>query len=450
MGKFDSLKTNLGKLKEDVAKQRQVWYLPKPWILEELYSRKLVLFAMGAICCALFLMLVWASIAKIDESATATGEIVPVGNIRIVQHLEGGIVDQLFVNEGSFVKKGQPLLQLNDIASKSELRQLESREADLMLDAERLTAYTENVALKDDKLKPNQKAYLQEQALLALQKKARADQMAIASAQVNQKAKEIQRLGAQIRLSTDSLKLLKEEEFMYATLVKDGPVSRRDYLRIQRERISAEKELFNFRTEYEKSKEALSESESERRRVLSTLNETAAKELDDIRAELKEVAQAIIKLRDRVSRSTVQAPATGLIKGLEATVGKVIPANGEILTIVPQNTRLQIMARVQPKDIGHIKVNDAAVVKVMAYDFSRYGTIKGTVAALSATTFLDEKERPYYRAVILLKSQFVNHPGNKLRTGMTAQVDITTGSKTILQYLLKPIHVTLKNSLRER
>ena len=437
-------------IKDEILKQRQVWYLPKPWILEELYSRKLILFAMGAICLTLLLLLIWASIARIDESAIALGEVSPIGSVRVVQHLEGGIVEKVNVKDGQSVKANTPLLKLNNVGFKAELKQLQVRQSALKLDAKRLTAYTKNHDIDQTGVNKNDKAHIEEQALLVLQQKSRIDQVAVVNAQIEQKEKEISRLKEQIRLTTINVKLLAQEENMFKKLTENGTVAHREYLQVQRSRNESEKELFNFKTQYEQSEDVLKEAHSERAKILSTLNETAAKELDSIKTELQEVVQAIIKLEDRVARSIVRAPIDGIVKGLDATVGKVISPNGEILTIVPQDAQLQITARVQPVDIGHIKVGDAATIKIFAYDFARYGAIKGKVIGLSASTFLDEKKKPYYQAMISLDHQYVGHVHNQLRTGMTAQVDILTGNKTILQYLLKPIHVTLQSSLNER
>lgn len=436
-------------LKDETQKQRQVWYLPKPWILEELYSRRLILFAIGAICLTLFLLLVWAAIARIDESAIALGEITPIGRVKVLQHLEGGIVDKIFINDGEVVRKNQPLLVLNDVAFKAELKQLQARQAALQLDAKRLSAYTNNENLEKTE-NPDQQDYIEEQAILSLQQKARADQIAVIYSQIQQKRKEISRLKEQIRLTSTNVELLKQEVAMFAKLSKDGIVAHRDYLQVQRTLNEAEKELFNFKTQIEQAKDALQEAKSEKEKIMSTLNETAAKELDSTRTELKEVAQAIVKLQDRVERTVIKAPVNGIVKGFNSTIGTVIPPNGEILTIVPQNAQLQVTVRIQPVDIGHIKLGDPAVIKVFAYDFVRYGVIKGNVIALSATTFFDEKKNPYYEGVIQLDQQYVGQFQNHLRPGMTAQVDILTGSKTILQYLLKPIHTTLKSSLHER
>ena len=437
-------------IKDELVKQRQVWYLPKPWILEELYSRKLILIAIGAICLTLLLLLIWASIARIDESAIALGEVSPVGSVKVVQHLEGGIIDNIYVKENQYVKQNTPLLALNNVGFKSELKQLQGRQAALKLDAQRLSAYTKNLDIEDDGTNNDKQALLEEQAFLVLQQKSRVDQVAVVNAQIDQKTKEIARLKEQIRLTATNVKLVSQEEDMFAKLTKNGIVAHREYLQVQRAHNEAEKELFNFKTQYEQAQDALSEANSKREKVISSLNETAAKELDSIKAELQETAQTIIKLQDRVTRSVILATVDGVIKGLKTTVGAIIPPNGEILTIVPQDAQLQITAKVQPIDIGHIKIGEPATVKIFAYDFSRYGAIKGQVVALSASTFLDEKERPYYQAIIALDQQYVGWPGNQLRIGMTAQVDILTGSKTILQYLLKPIHVTLQSSLHER
>ncbi len=433
--------------------ERQIWHLPKPWVLEELYSRRWIAMAMWVICVALCFFLIWAFFAQVNETAIAMGELEPIGGLSIVDHAEGGTVSAVFVKEGEAVKAGTPLVQLNEAAVKAELERLKAKASNFLEDSRRLTAFIQNTEVQqsiDPATVVSTAGVLDDQVFLLLQEQSKADQLGVAKAEMAKKEKDIDKLKDQRDLTRKQLDLAKQEEAMYVSLVDQGVVSKRDYLRVQGARMELEKDVVGLETQYQQAQDDLLAAKANYARIISMLKESAAKDLNIIQRELAETNQSIPRLEDSLNRMTIRAPIDGVVKGLDVSIGKVIPPNGTVLTLVPQNRGLEVVARVQPQDVGFVAVGDPAMVKVSAYDFSRYGFISGVIKDISASTYKDEKDQPYYKVWVTLKTQYVEHQDYTLQSGMTVQVDIVTGSKSILQYLLKPIHLTFKNAFHER
>ncbi|MCF6776443.1 HlyD family type I secretion periplasmic adaptor subunit [Thiotrichales bacterium 19X7-9] len=441
-------------VEKQVTEQRQIWYLPKHIILEEFQSRKYLVLTTFCICSLIIALLIWASLAKVDEKSVTQGELIPIGRVKIVQHLEGGIVENILAENDTSVEKGQPIVQLSSTAYEAELKQLKSKQTSLSIDARRLQAYInkeESLEGKSHIDNIDEIALLnQENQLLSIQNEARKDQLSILQAQVNVQQEEIVRLSEQIKSTEENLELLNQEVSMYEELAADGYVSKREYLQALRTRNTGNSELASLKQQLKQAKQKLVEIMQSKESAETNLHQEASSQLDDIRSELNEVVYKIERLQDKVERTTVRAPISGVVKGLEVTIGQVIPQGGEVFTIVPEDQMLQAEIKIQPKDIGHVHINDHVIVKIMAYDYARYGSITGTLAAISATSFKDQKGNAYYKGIVALDTQSVNHISNKLKPGMTVEADVITDQKTVLEYLLKPIHTTLESSFYER
>ncbi|MCF6807971.1 HlyD family type I secretion periplasmic adaptor subunit [Thiotrichales bacterium 19S9-12] len=452
------MKKNKEKLKQFINKQRteqrQVWYLPKHIILEEFQSRKYLVYTSLSICCVILSLIIWSALATVDEKSVTQGELIPIGRVKIVQHLEGGIVEKVLVENNSIVEAGTPIVQLSSTAYEAELKQLKAQQTSLSIDAQRLQAFINNEDSLEDKShihNIDELALLnQENQLLSIQNKARNDQLEILEAQIKSQREEIIRLSDQIKSTEENLQLLNQEVNMYEELAKDGYVSKREYLQALRTRNTGNSELASLKQQLKQADQKLVEIMQSKQSTESNLHQEASRQLDDIRSELNEVIYKIERLQDKVERTTIRAPVAGVVKGLEVTVGQVVAQGGEVFTLVPKNEMLQAEIKIEPKDIAHVNVDDPVIVKVMAYDFARYGSIKGKISAISATSFKDQKGNPYYKGIVALNSQYVNNEKNKLKAGMTLEADVITSQKTILEYLLKPIHTTLTSSFYER
>ena len=449
--------------KNEAQMRRQVWYLPNAVILEEVRSKRMVLSSILLICAVLLALVLWAGLTTIQESSTAIGEVEPVGQIQVVQHLEGGTLLKKYVRNGDQVKAGDPLVDLDPTAAAAELKQIKAKKLALQIDAARLEAllkggeqdtltwdHHKTVFKNKEDQAAFQKMLKEDQVLLKFQRLAQDDKRAVINDQITQRKREIDKLTQQEKLVATNLRLHQKELRMHERLVKSKYIAERDYLRSQREVNQAKRDLIAVREQLKQATSALNEAHHKMDELNSSLKEKAAHLLGEINTELLQVRQQLEKLEDRVKRTVITAPVNGFVKGLDGNVGTVVQSGGVILTIVPSGVKLQATIRIPVEDIGHVKAGDPVRVKVTTFDFSRYGVINGILDSISATTFLTDKGVPFYRGVVELSKEYVGSKQFRVMPGMTVQADIITGEKTILKYLLKPIDVTVRRGFTER
>jgi adhesin transport system membrane fusion protein len=436
-------------------------------LLEESSHLRLVMQGIIVIGVIIAALIVWAAFSTVKEVAVTYGEVIPKGKIQVLQHLEGGIVSNVYVNNGDEVKKGQTLLKFNPTAVQAELSQLRSREITLTLDEERIRAFIDNrganipnwsdavIKSKYNTVKNTdeiKEILADEKSHLASQYRTYQDQRLILVAALQKKKEQKKELDTQMQVLDRHIKLLAEEFDMYHKLKQQNYVSHREYLVVVREVNKAKGERVRLDSQYEQTKEDIKESEYKLRELESTTQEKAQKELGLVNDKLLESRHKIEKAEDRLKRLVIQSPVTGIVKGITVFPGNVVQPGGQLLEVVPDTGNMLVEARVNPRDIGHIKVGDGVKVKILTYDFARYGSISGKLTKLSASTYDDEEGNPYYRATVTLDKQYIGSNGTRknLKPGMTVQADIVTGEKTILQYLLKPIHRARDAAFSER
>ncbi len=396
----------------------------------------------------------WAMITEVDEVALAEGEVVPAGSIHSVQHLEGGIVSAILVREGDVVEAGVPLLQIAPTATRSDLNQMLARRASLTLQAERLRAFAatrtpdfDGVIDGFEDLKEDQEAIYRTQVA------NRTNQVMVVRSQLNQAEGEYQRLINRAESLREQIAFLQEELAIRQRLLDQGLMSRIVFLDTQRELAQAEGSLVETVDSIAETQSSMAELNGRVEEVVSRLENEALTQAGEISAELAQVEQALAGLTDRVERLDVRAPVRGIVTSLKAlTINAVVQPGEVLMEIVPIGDELVVEAKVSPNDIGHVEPGQAADVRVSSYDFSRFGAVSGTVRQISATTFVDEQLVPYYRAVIALDQDFVGDVDglNPIIPGMTVQADIKTGSKSILDYMLRPVYRGLHGAFRER
>ncbi len=445
---------------------KQVVYLSDAEILDEHHGYKLVLIAIVMVSVLIIAFAIWASLTHLDEIAVTTGEVIPLHKIPVAQHLEGGIVKRVLVDNGEHVLKGQELVELDPTASVAELERLKAKEYTLMLDAKRLRAFTQGKIDEYDKLHNTvttagngstvaekfDAIIRNESLLLQTQQLAKEDQKAVLLAQVSRHKESLKLLADEKKTIMRQIVLLNKEKAITEELVHSQLVSQPDYLKILREINLAKGDLAKINGQTKQTQEEFNEAQHKLKELNSTLKETAMKQLVEVTAELLQIKRSIEKLSDQVSRLHVRAPVDGIVKGLEVTVGSVISPGGILLELVPSDDELIVDAEISPKDIGHVKVGDPVRVKVTTYDYVRYGAIDGVLKSISASTFLNQEGVPFYRGRIRLAHQYVGTDPNALHLlpGMSVQADIITGEKTLMQYLLKPIHITMSSAFAER
>jgi len=414
------------------------------------YSRLLT-----GLAIATLLLLIWAAVGQIREVANTIGEITPAGNILTVEHLEGGIVNEILVEEGQLVKAADPIAKLEKEDTTAELARIESRLSYLELEERRLLAqeYSDanTVGLRLDPTVDGLST--QQRAALSANRKAVADEQDAFNARVAQRRAEVVSLEAQIELQKSQVELEKEKFEIQEGLLKDGYTSRRRYLEAkgeyQRSQVALEQLLGNLA----QSREMLTEALASLAQAGAEVNRDVADERAKIAQERAELKQEIAKLKDRQERLFVKAPVEGFVKTLgQSGPGAVVNPGDMIAEIVPASESLVADVKVNPKDIGHINVGDKADITVTSYDPNIYGTLTAEVETLSASSFQDEYGEYYFKATLAFPGHTIGSGSNErpVRPGMQVNAQIVTGSKSILVYLLHPVTRAASTIFTER
>ena len=433
---------------------RQVRHLAQSVILEETGTSALVRLAMFVTCSAITLLVIWAALTSVQEVAITQGTVVPSSRIQDLQHLEGGIVQQILVQDGQTVEAGETLVRLSPAQATSELEQMRARQAGLLLKVERLRAFVENRQPDFSMVGKGYEALAQDQLnILKSQNMAKESSEAVITAQIGQRRSELRLYEDQVKSVEEQANLLEQELSMREELLAKGLVSRVVYLDNKRELARVRGESARIRGQIGTAVQALVEV---RERLVDLRVQSVQKVLDEIgvsTSELAQVQESLLKLEDRVNRLDIVASTRGLVQGLAVkTVGAVVQPGAVIGQIIPIAEQMKVEIKISTKDIGHVVAGQPVSVKVATYDFARFGALKGMLTSISPNTFLDEEGNPYYKGSVELEQNYVgaNPQRNHVLPGMTAQADIITGDKTLLQYLLKPIYVALTSSFQER
>lgn len=363
---------------------------------------------------ALVILVVWAWVFKLEEVSTGTGKVIPSSKEQMIQSLDGGILTKLDVKEGDIVQKGQILAQLDPTRFASNVGESQSLLMAAQATSARLRAEVNGTPLAfPDEVKQEPKLVQEETALY------------------NSRRVNLEETVAGLK---QALHLVQQELVMTEPLVAKGAASEVEVLRLKREANDLQNKINDARSSYYvKAREELSKSNT------------------DVQTQ-----QQVIKGRtDTLNRTVFKAPVRGVVKEITVTtLGGVVPQNGKLMTIVPLDEQLLIEARILPRDIAFIRPGQEALVKITAYDYSIYGGMKGKVTVISPDTIRDEvkQDQFYYRVYIRTDSDKLYNKAGKafnITPGMVATVDIKTGQKTIMDYLLKPFNKA-KEALRER
>jgi adhesin transport system membrane fusion protein len=399
--------------------------------------------------------LAWASHASLDEVTRGQGRVIPSSQVQVVQNLEGGIVANILVHEGEVVERGQVLLRIDDIAAASSFRERRERLRALRGAMVRLQAEVEGRDISfDEGLAREAEAFVRnETALFDARRRALGSELEVLESQVDQRRQELLELEHRTRQLQRSLDLAKEELAITEPLAARRVVSKVDLLRLKRQVNDLEGELESARLTLPRVRAALREAE---RRIVERQDSFVAeaqRELNTVQAEATALAESLAADADRVERTDVRSPVRGTIKQLLVrTVGGVVQPGQDLVEVVPLEDTLLVEAQVRPADIAFIHPGQPAVVKVTAYDFSVYGGLDGVVEDISADTITDDAGEDFYRIRIRTTENALEGSSDDLPIipGMTTQVDILTGKKTVLDYLLKPIVDAGDRALNER
>lgn len=402
----------------------------------------------------LALLVMWAAFTQIDEVARSEGKVVPRGNIQAIQHFEGGIVSQILVTDGEIVEAGQTILRLSPIQTRAQLDQTVARRAALVLSIERNRAIAEGREPSFSTVLEGFNPLSADQEELYLSEiKSNETQRLVLERQHTQKTGEVSRLTNQVVLMKAEAKLLEEELVMRRDLFKRGLSTRDGVFAIERQASRAATDLKDSQGRLQVAGEGAGEARKRIDEFDQNLRTSSLTLVGDLTQQLSDVEETLKSLRDIKNRLEVTAPVDGIIKGLTVNAINAVVRPGEtLLELVPTGEDVVVEARLSPLDIGHVQIGQSVDVRVTAFDFSAYGAIKGTVEKLSASTFQADDGTPYYKATVALERHYLGDDPeqNRILPGMVVQANVITGSKSLLDYLMKPINRGFARSFQER
>ncbi len=396
----------------------------------------------------------WAAFTTVDEFTRGDGKVIPSQQIQIIQNLEGGILAERFVSEGEIVERGQPLVRLDDTRFSSSLREAGVTLSQLQIKSHRLRAEAENIPFKiPEDTKWEQRLVNQERAFYDSRQREFQGNRQVLEQQLSQKKQELSELTAKKEQVEKSFELLETELELTRPLVSEGAVSEVELLRLERQLNDLSGELEAAKLALPRVESSLIEAEEKLRNVTLVFRREAREQMNEITLELSRLTETSEALVDRVKRTVVKSPVTGTVKRLLVnTIGGVIQPGMDIAEIVPSEETLLIEAKIRPSDIAYLHPGQEAKVKFTAYDFSVMGGLDGKVVHISPDTIMDEQNESFYLVRVETSRVFTGPDGTELPIipGMTVSVDVLTGEKTVLDYLLKPILKTKQLALRER
>ncbi|WDE08527.1 HlyD family type I secretion periplasmic adaptor subunit [Thalassomonas viridans] len=430
---------------------------------------RLIIWAMAGLVLS---FLLWSHFAALEQFTSGTGKVIPSSQVQIIQSLDGGILQKLFVQEGMQVSKGQPIASIDDTRFRSDVAEQKQELDSLRANIIRLRAELASIFIgaNDDwqrqieisKKVPEYPQDLSENAPLMVKQQqeeysGRLDnlinQLAIQGQQIQQRKQEMAEQVSKINTLEISHKLATKELALTRPLAEKNIVSKIELYKLERSVNELQGELSAIRLLTPKLKSAFEEAILTRRDTALSYRREARAELNELQNKLSRMNEAQVGAQDKVAKALILSPVVGTIKTIHInTLGGVVKPGETIAEIVPTQDRLMVEAKIKPRDIGFIYPGLPAVVKITAYDFARYGGLTGKVEHISADTTRDEEGNSFYLIRVRTDASSIRNKDNEempIIPGMMTDVDVITGKRTILEYILTPILRANKAALRE-
>jgi len=462
IGKFGSAGAKLGRPvfggmvdrmapKQEDAAQPMDWAGDADWAQlqqEPLRARSLLRIA-GVV---LILLIIWSAFAEVDEVTRGEAKVVPTSQLQIIQTVDGGVVEELRVREGQIVEAGQLLLRVDPTRFVSSA--LESRATQLALQAKaaRLQALVRGTAFAPsaELMRDAPAIVAQERALYESSRSESGAQLSIAQQQLAQRQQELREVQARREQAERGMELTQRELTATKPMVATGAVSEVEVLRLERDVARLRGDRDQAAAQIQRVQAAISESQRRIEEVQLTRNNQFSGELSDTMSKLSALSEGSRALDDKVKHAEIKSPVRGTVKRLLVnTVGGVVQPGKEVVEIVPLDDALILEALITPKDIAFLRPEQPAMVKFTAYDFAVYGGLTAKVIGIGADSVVDEKGNAFYTVRVQTDKSSLG-PNLPIIPGMVAQVDVLTGKKTVLSYLMKPVLRAKSNALSER
>lgn len=398
----------------------------------------------------------WAAFAQLDEVAVASGEVIPIDKVKVVQHLEGGIIQRLDVAEGSQVSKDQVLVQLTVGGAGATREELQVQLDSLLLSRARLRAESAEAPLTfpPDIAKRRPDLVGAERDTFEARKLGLKSKLDVILQQSRQRELEVKELQARRRAVLANLKLERERLKLSDRLLESGLTPRMEHLEIRREIENLNGEAKVLGQAIPRSKSALAESSARVTEETEAFRRRAIEELNRVELQIARSREGLDEASDRVRRTEIRSPIDGIVKNMRFnTIGGVVRPGEPIMEIVPVGDELVVEARLSPVDRGYVQEGQKAVVKISTYDFVRYGSLDGVVERIAADTNADPNSgQPFYEVVIRTDKTYLgsNQGEFPITPGMQAVVDIHTGTRSVMNYLVKPVLKLRHEAFRER
>ncbi len=412
-------------------------------------ARIVVWFSLGAVA----VLVLWAHFAVLDEVTRGEGKVIPSRQVQILQSLDGGIVSEILVKEGQTVKIGDLMLKVDPTRMMSSLRENRSQYLSLLAKGARLRALAEGSRFvpPEEVSQEAPEIVVQERALYESRRAELDATLGVARQQSSQRSQELISIRARREQATQSFNLTARELEMTRPLAKSGAISDVELLRLERDVARYRGERDSANSDIPRLESAIAEANRKIQEIDLTFRNIARSELSETNAKLSALQEGSSALEDRVKQTEIRSPVNGTIKQLKVnTVGGVVQPGRDLVEVVPSDDALLLEARVLPRDIAFLHPGQKALVKFTAYDFATYGGLEATLEHISADTVVDDKGNAFFLVRVRTLSSSISDQNFPIIPGMVAEVDILTGKKSVLAYLMKPILRAKAKAMTER
>jgi adhesin transport system membrane fusion protein len=415
---------------------------------------------LGAVLAVVVSFLVWAFFANLDQVTRGEGKVVPSGQTQVIQSLDGGTLAEMKVQEGDVVQKDQVLVVIDNSTAKYSLSELKQRYYIASAAIARLQAEIAgksdpaDIQFPDDVVKSAPDKVAQEKQQFLVRQSQLRSQLGTLQDQLEQRKQDINAIGTKVSSARAALDVAEQQLAILGPAVAAGAASRVDLLKAQQEAQNYRSDMANANASLPGARSALQEAQSKIQETVATFKADSSTEIAKQQSDLATVTESMNEAQAKVGRTELRSPVKGTVKEIKArTTGGVIQPAQDIMEIVPIEDTLLIEAQIRPQDRGFIAPNQKAKVKITAYDYSIYGGLDAVLEQISADAIENEKKELFFRVRLRTDKNFlIGKNGEQLPIipGMTATVDILTGHKTVLEYLLKPILKARETALTER